>query len=77
MSQGGTLDPVFVKHLVAKLQLAVFSPGDCVTEEGDTGNQVCCRATVSCSSYATQHYTLLHTAARCYTPLHAATRGAI
>eukprot|EP00966_Prymnesium_polylepis_P021111 485655-Prymnesium_polylepis.2 len=34
---GGTLDPNFIKHLVKKLQLSVFSPGGCVTEEGDTG----------------------------------------
>ncbi|KAL1528321.1 hypothetical protein AB1Y20_009676 [Prymnesium parvum] len=36
----GSLSPRFIKALVMRLQLAVFSPSDCVVEEGDPGNDV-------------------------------------
>ena len=38
--ESNTIDRNFIKNLVTKLELAVFAPGDLVTEEGDTANQV-------------------------------------
>jgi len=40
VGDGGILDPHFVKLLVLRLHLAVFSPSDCITEEGDTGDSL-------------------------------------
>eukprot|EP00324_Dicrateria_rotunda_P001380 CAMPEP_0206166166 /NCGR_PEP_ID=MMETSP1474-20131121/23088_1 /ASSEMBLY_ACC=CAM_ASM_001110 /TAXON_ID=97495 /ORGANISM="Imantonia sp., Strain RCC918" /LENGTH=692 /DNA_ID=CAMNT_0053570009 /DNA_START=131 /DNA_END=2209 /DNA_ORIENTATION=- len=40
VGDSGVLDPHFVKLLVLRLKLAVFSPSDCITEEGDTGDSL-------------------------------------
>ena len=36
----GNMDPCFLKHLVLRLQLSVFSIGDTIIEEGDIGVEV-------------------------------------
>lgn len=40
VGDGTELDRSFIKNLVTRLQLCVFSPDDYVTEEGDSANQV-------------------------------------
>jgi len=39
-SADGRVEPNFIKLLVTRLEIALFSPGDFVAEEGDVGNEV-------------------------------------